>query len=106
MVAMISTGERRGAPTRSATADSASIQAGRETETAGIRCMLAPMEKVDTGQTTLNERIDTCQSADGRTGLGAFGGEGPQHEMPVLVARAHRVRFGGLGRAPGDRCGP
>jgi hypothetical protein len=40
MVAMISTGERRGAPTQSPTPDRASIQAGRET--AGIRCMLAP----------------------------------------------------------------
>jgi hypothetical protein len=40
MVAMISTGERRGAPIWSATPDRASIQAGRET--AGIRCMLGP----------------------------------------------------------------
>jgi hypothetical protein len=43
MVATISTGERRGAPPRSANPERASIQAGRET--AGIRCTLAPMEK-------------------------------------------------------------
>ena len=40
IVATISTGERRGAPTRSAIPDSASIQVGRDT--AGIRCMLRP----------------------------------------------------------------
>ena len=40
MVAMISTGERRGPPPRSAKPERASIQAGRET--AGIRCTLAP----------------------------------------------------------------
>ena len=36
--------------------------------------------------------------------LGAFGGQDPQHEVPVLVARALRVGFGGLGEAgPGQR---
>ena len=36
--------------------------------------------------------------------LGTFGGQDPQHEMPVLLARAHRVGFGGLGEAgPGQR---
>ena len=40
MVATISIGERRGAPTRSPTPDRASIQAGRET--AGIRCNVRP----------------------------------------------------------------
>ena len=43
MVATISTGERRGAPIRSATPDRASIQAGRET--AGIRCKGSLPEK-------------------------------------------------------------
>ena len=44
MVATISTGERRGAPTRSPTPDRASIQAGRET--AGIRCMYPPWKRL------------------------------------------------------------
>ena len=44
MVATISTGERRGAPTRSPTPDRASIQAGRET--AGIRCMCPPWKRL------------------------------------------------------------
>jgi hypothetical protein len=44
MVATISTGERRGPPPRSANPERVSIQAGRET--AGIRCTLAPMERL------------------------------------------------------------
>ncbi len=63
MVATISTGERRGEPPRSANPERVSIHAGRET--AGTLCTLAPMEKVDAGQTTLNEGIDACQSARG-----------------------------------------
>jgi hypothetical protein len=57
IVAMISTGERRWPPPAP---DSASIQADRDTT--GIRCMLAPIETFATGQTTLNEGIDACQT--------------------------------------------